>query len=212
MMITHPPLLFDLDGTLANPRHGILRCLRHAVERLGAPCPSDAELEQYIGPPLITVFESLLGANGEHAEAIRLFRGEYATTGLFEAELYPGIADALQELANRGRTMYVATSKPHVYATRILERFGLDRFFRAIYGCELSGERANKAELLAHLLEREAFDDAIMIGDRHHDIAAARANGLRSIGVTWGFGSADELRDAGADVICVSPADLIRAV
>jgi phosphoglycolate phosphatase len=208
-----PFLIFDLDGTLADPRAGILRCIGHALAHAGASAPRDVQLEQYIGPPLRDVFASILGAEDPRIDAaFRAFREEYGTQGLFEKHLYPGILETLRALQDLAPGMFIATSKPREFAERIAAHFDLTSFFRGIYGCELTGERADKAELLAHLLQEQSLDpaDAVMIGDRKYDVAAARANGIRSIGVTWGYGSLDELTQAGADTICHSPADLIR--
>jgi phosphoglycolate phosphatase len=206
------PLVFDLDGTLTDPSEGITRCIRHALGRIGAACPPESDLARYIGPPLPEIFATILGEGDGARLATAAFRERYGTVGLFENRPYDGVADALAVLQSRGHRLFVGTSKPWQFAERILERFGLDRFFTRVYGCELTGERADKAELLAHLLQTEQLDGAVMIGDRKYDVAAARANGMRSIGVTWGFGSVDELREAGADAICDTPADLIQTV
>jgi phosphoglycolate phosphatase len=203
-MIT-PILLFDLDGTLTDPSSGILSCLRHALAEIGAEIPPPAALQQCIGPPLRDALLSILGHEATADRALALFRERYGRTGLFENRLYPGIGQALQELS-ASATMFIATSKPREFADRIVEHFNLARFFRATYGCGMNGELADKAELIRYIIDRENIpaSEAIMIGDRRHDILAARANGIRSIGVTWGFGSPDELREAGADAICTS--------
>lgn len=211
----HTTLIFDLDGTLADPRVGITRSFQHALERLGLPAPPLAELERLIGPPMREAFTMLLGSAVDVDRAVAVFRERYSTIGAFEAEVYPGMVEALEKLEARGARLFVATSKPHVYARAILEHFGLLKFFRAVYGCELSGERADKAELLRHLLAEEGLvpsTEIVMIGDRKHDIAGARANGLASIAVRWGFGSEDELREAGPDRICASIDELMVAI
>lgn len=198
--------IFDLDGTLTDPRRGIVRCLLEALGEVGVPPPA-GDLTRFIGPPLADTFTLLAGDASLGAVALAAFRRRYAEDGLFENEVYPGI-EALLTAASRDAALYVATSKPRVFAERILERFGLARHFTAVHGAELSGERADKAELLRHLCAQEGISPstAIMIGDREQDIAAARANGMRSVGVTWGFGSQEEL--AGSDAICLSPYDL----
>jgi phosphoglycolate phosphatase len=209
-------LVFDLDGTLTDPREGITRCFLHVLERLERPLQPQHELERFIGPPLRDALAELIGsrdaAQVENATAI--YRERFSTTGLFENFPYPGIADALAGLRAQGHTLWVCTSKAGVFAKRILEHFELSAFFSAIYGCELDGALSDKAELLAHLLGRHAIDPAraIMIGDRMHDIRAARANGLRSIGVLYGFGDEAELRGAGADVLCTQVAGLRDAI
>lgn len=176
--------------------------------------PPAAELERWIGPPLRDVFVSIVG--DEHAvRAVEVFRERMGTVGIFENVLYHGIAETLEVLETKTDAMYIATSKPRVYAERIADHFGIRRFFRGIYGAELTGERAKKGELLDHLLAEEGLTPSkniAMIGDRKYDVLAAHAHGLRSIGVTWGYGTADELREAGADRICASIPELIEAV
>ena len=205
-------LIFDLDGTLTDPRLGITRCYAHALEQLGLVAPLLHELERHIGPPLRAVFaELLMTTEVERIElAVTLYRERFGTIGLFENDPYPEIHATLAQLRARGHALWVCTSKPHVYATRILERFDLAEYFGGVYGDELAGTFADKATLLAHLLEREAIPPAraIMIGDRKHDVRAARHNGARSIGVLYGFGDASELTTAGADVLCRQVRDL----
>jgi phosphoglycolate phosphatase len=208
--MTGPTLLFDLDGTLTDPRPGIVGCLRHALARLGRPCPDDDALAACIGPPLRVSFAALLdtrdGALIE--EATRLYRERYGVTGLFENRVYDGVPEMLEHL--RGGRLMVATSKMAVFAERIVTHFGLAPYFSGIYGAEPGGRLDDKVELIAHLLGRErlAADTAIMIGDRAFDMVAARANGLRAVGVLWGYGSERELREAGAERLCATPVEL----
>jgi phosphoglycolate phosphatase len=218
--LLRPPLtsavLLDLDGTLTDPRDGILRSLRHALTGLGAPCPADEALERFIGPPLQESLAEMLGPGrrGEVPRAVALYRERYGESGLFEAEVYPGITELLSSLAADGHRLFVCTSKPTVFAARVVRHFGLDRHLEGVYGSELDGARSDKRELLAHLLSHVGMpaERAVMVGDRKHDVLAARANGVRAIGVTWGYGSAAELRDAGADVLVDDPGDLLAAV
>jgi phosphoglycolate phosphatase len=208
-----PVLLFDLDGTLTNPREGIIGSFRYALESVGADVPSLDELERFIGPPLRDTFASLLDEHDERVDlALRFFRERYGTIGLYENDLYPGIVETITGLQPLARSMFIATSKPQDYAVRIIDHFGLQPFFRNVYGCEMDGRRSDKGELIAHILQQEAIEPAgvVMIGDRKHDVIGARRNGIRSIGVGWGFGSTQELRDAEADVICDSVEDLLR--
>lgn len=140
-----------------------------------------------------------------------LFRERFSSTGLFENEVYPGVPAMLEEVRDAGFTAYVATSKPLVYAERILEHFGLDRYFKGIYGADLGGRLDDKADLLAEILTAESLSplQTAMIGDRATDIVAARKNGLRSIGVLWGYGSVNELLDAGATALSTGPAEVV---
>jgi phosphoglycolate phosphatase len=205
-------LVFDLDGTLTDPREGITRSYIHALEQLGLTAPTAKELEKYIGPSVREVLAELLAtadsARIEHAVA--LYRERFGTVGLFENFPYPEVHATLRALTEAGFVLWVCTSKPRIYAHRILEHLDLARYFRGVYGCELDGALSDKAELLAHLFEREAIPptSAIMIGDRKHDVRAARLNGTHCIGVLYGFGDASELFEAGAVATCRQFRDL----
>jgi phosphoglycolate phosphatase len=203
-------LLFDLDGTLTDPRPGIVGCLRHALDRLGRACPDEDVLATCIGPPLRDSFARLLDTHDGALieEGVRIYRERFGVLGLFENRVYDGVPDMLERL--RGQRLLVATSKMAAFAERIVAHFDLAPYFSAIYGAEPDGRFDDKTELLAHLLRREALAPgaAIMIGDRAFDIVAARANGLRAVGVLWGYGSEHELREAGAERLCAKPAEL----
>ena len=205
--------LFDLDGTLTDPRVGITRCIRFALERLAEPCPPEDELVSCIGPPLRTSFATLLHtADAARIEqAMAYYRERFTAAGLFENEVYPGVASMLEVVRTAGFAAFVATSKPTVFAERILEHFGLDHYFQGVYGAELGGRFDDKSELLAEVLTVEALSPphTVMIGDRATDMVAARTNGLRSIGVLWGYGSARELIETGATKLCTEPGELI---
>jgi phosphoglycolate phosphatase len=205
-------LLFDLDGTLTDPRPGIVGSIRFALDQLGSPCPSDDVLAAFIGPPLRATFASLLETtDASRVEAaMDLYRQRFASSGLYENRVYAGVAGMLEQVGEMATAMFVATSKPAVYAERILQHFGLDDHFKKVYGSELDGRREDKVELVAHLLASEGLDAeaAMMIGDRAADILSAKANSVRSIGVLWGYGSEQELLEAGADVLCRTPSEL----
>ncbi len=209
-------LLFDLDGTLADNQRGIVNSIKHALEALGLPAPTAAELDGVVGPPLRQTFARLLPtADPARIElAVGHYRERYRERGWAENELYPGVAQALASFVQSGHTLFVCTSKPRLFATRILEHFGLARCFRGIYGPELDGRYDHKDELLGHLLNVEALDPkcCLMIGDREHDALAARAHGVASLGVLYGFGSAAELRAAGVAALVDSAAELPAAV
>ena len=211
--MTPDVLLFDLDGTLTDPRPGIVGSLRFALSQLAAPCPTDDVLASYIGPPLRATFARLLGTDESDRieEAMRLYRQRFADTGLYENRVYDGIPEMLQRTGLTARGVYVATSKPAIYAERIVRHFGLAHHFRKVYGPELDGRHEDKRELLAHLLASESVEPkaAVMIGDRAADVKAAKASGVKSIGVLWGYGAEQELIDAKADVICATPRELI---
>ena len=206
--------LFDLDGTLTDPKAGITRSIQYALDKLGQPVPDADALTWMIGPPLIASFAKLLGGPGDAQEALRLYRERFAVTGLFENEVYAGIPAVLQDLRDRGARLFVATSKPHVYARRILDHFELSRFFSGIYGSELDNRNADKRDLIRHILDQERFDPAgaVMIGDREHDAIGAKANGLAAIGATWGYGSRQELLDAGVACLVDAPQGLVEPI
>jgi len=201
-------LLFDLDGTLTDSRPGIINCIQHSLAEIGLPVPSADDLLWCIGPPILESFKKLVANAPELFEpAVRSYRDRYGSIGLFENSVYPGIEDVLEELRGLGHVLHVATSKATVYSKPIIDHFGLDGYFTSVNGSELDGTRANKAELIAHILEREkiAANDAIMIGDREHDILGAKANGLTSIGVLWGYGTDAELMESGATLCARVP-------
>ena len=207
-------ILFDLDGTLTDPRDGIVRCIQYALDRLGLEQRSEAELLHYIGPPLRESFGELLNTDECSAidRAVNVYRERYATIGLLENEVYAGIPEALSALCARGDNLFVATSKPRIYAQQILEHFGLAGHFRGIWGCELDGTRADKGQLIAHLLEREGLTPSVtaMIGDRLHDAVGARANGVVPVGVLWGYGDEAELIAAQCKMLVRTPEELPR--
>lgn len=191
-----PILLFDLDGTLTDPREGITRSVQYALGKLGIEAPDLTALEHFIGPPLLQCFmESHALDEATAWQAVAFYRERFKTTGLYENQPFAGIDALLGDLKAQDRTLYIATSKPQVFAMEIARHFGFADYFDAIYGSELDGSRTNKVELIAHLLEREGIpqEQAVMIGDRKHDLIGAHRNGLRSIAVGYGFGSHTEL-------------------
>ncbi|CAG0972579.1 phosphoglycolate phosphatase [Burkholderiales bacterium] len=203
-------LLFDLDGTLTDNFVGIARSIRHALERLGADVPDEATLRRCVGPPLRSSFATLLRTDDASVieDAIAHYRERFADLGWRENVVYDGIPEMMGSLAATPRPLYLCTSKPEVYARRIVTLFGLSEHLAGVYGADLAGRFDDKARLLAHLAATERIDAAraTMIGDRSHDIRAARANGARSVGVLWGYGSAEEL--AAADARVGTPAEL----
>jgi phosphoglycolate phosphatase len=206
-------LLIDLDGTLTDSKPGIVACIRHALKHLEIEIDADFDLEPYIGPPLRDVFTSL-NSDIDAEQAMQIYRERFGTTGLFENSVYDGIEACLEKLSTSAESLYVATTKPTVYSERIVSHFGLDRYFKMIYGSHLDGRLGNKAELLSHILQQENISaaDTVMIGDRKFDIIGARSNSIRSIGVLWGYGSEQELRDAGADDLCRHPDQLYQCL
>lgn len=180
-------VLFDLDGTLTNPKLGIVGCIRHALTALGRDPDDYPNLERFIGPPLLPTFAELLGNETEAPSALQLYRERFSSVGLYENEVYEGIERSLSELSEAGCTLMVATSKPQVYAVKIIQHFGLDSYFQQVYGSELDGRLSDKTELISSILTHEGLERAstVMIGDRSHDIVGAKGNRLRSVGVLW---------------------------
>ena len=205
-------VLFDLDGTLTDPREGITRCIAYALERMGLVPPPLDDLTFAIGPPLRASLAKLIGTDSrdEVERAIGHYRERFADVGLFENAPYEGIAPALARLREAGLPLFVATSKPRVYAERIVRHFALDAHFEAVHGCELDGTREDKRDLLAHLLPHHGLDPRVtaMVGDRGADMIAARHHGANAVGVLWGYGSRDELQAAGASHCAAAPGDL----
>lgn len=205
-------IFFDLDGTLTDPKLGITGSIQYALEKLSRDVPPADELTWCIGPPLLESFAKILGDDKTAQEAVRLFRERFTETGIFENVVYPKIPAVLDQLQKSGRQLFVATSKPAVYAERIIKHFSLDTYFERVFGSELDGTNSNKGELLAFALKETGVStaQAAMIGDRKHDIRGARSNGLLAIGVLYGYGTEDELTEAGARHICSSPDDLLN--
>ncbi len=205
-------LLIDLDGTLTDPKPGITNSIRHAIEQLGHPAPAADDLTWCIGPPLLDSFRKLLRHAGEDVamRALGLYRERFAVTGMYENVVYDGAVEFLAAMRGQGRRLYLATSKPDVYAGPILAHFGLDGYFDGVYGSELDGTRADKRELLSDLLAHEglAGADCVMIGDRIQDTAAARHVGALSVWADWGYGDDAERAEAAPDYVCAAMAQL----
>ncbi|NVK34366.1 MAG: HAD hydrolase-like protein [Rhodobacteraceae bacterium] len=207
-------VLFDLDGTLTDPFLGITGSIQYALRKLGVfRIPDAKELAWCIGPPLQGSFAQLLETDDPEriSAAMTAYRDCFGSEGLFENELISGIPDVLEALSKAGVNLFVATSKPHVYARRIIEHFGLSGCFREVYGAELDGTRSQKSELIAYILEREtiAASDCAMIGDRKHDLIGGAANQVAGIGVLWGYGSREELLAEKPLGIAETPTELL---
>jgi phosphoglycolate phosphatase len=205
-------IYFDLDGTLTDPKPGITRSIQYALGKLDWPVPPEDELTWCIGPPLRGTMKKLLGSDELADRGVALYRERFSDVGLFENEVYPGIEDTLSALARSGRRMFVATSKAHVFADRIIDHFKLRIYFERVFGAELDGRHSDKTDLLRHALQSGDVDpsQAIMIGDRSFDMVGARNNGMTAVGVLYGYGSEAELRDAGAQHICATPQGVLE--
>jgi phosphoglycolate phosphatase len=200
----------DLDGTLTDPFEGIAGCICYALDRLGEPRPSLEDLRRFIGPPLLETFGELVG-HERAPMALELYRERFGDIGWRENIPYEGIHEALEAITLAGHRCFVATTKPHVFARRIVDHFGMSRYFGDVFGSELDGTRTDKTELLAWASTGSA-GESVMVGDRYHDMVGARNNAFRAIGVTWGYGSPEELRDSGAHELAEAPLELARLV
>ena len=205
-------LLFDLDGTLTDPVVGITRCIQHALRKLGQTPAAEQELARFVGPPLRGTFATLLGTTDEAllSRAIDLYRERFESIGMLENKVYPDVTATLDRLAAEGHRIWVATSKPRVYARSILGYFGLEGRIHGIYGSELDGRNTEKADLIREILRNERLlaPETWMIGDRAQDIRGGRANGTRTAGALWGYGTEEELRSERPDALVRSIRDL----
>ena len=213
-MYTH--IFFDLDGTLTDPAQGITNSFIHALKYYGLPIPTYEELCKLIGPPLPYSFEVTFGFDHDKAmDAVGKYREYFADRGLFENKVYPGIPELLQKLKAQGKHLLVATSKPQEYSIKILEHFNLAQYFDFICGSLMDESRSKKSEVIAYALEccglgEGSKDKVLMVGDRFHDIEGAKANGIKSCGVLFGYGSRQELEAAGADYIAKDIQSLLK--
>jgi phosphoglycolate phosphatase len=205
-------ILFDLDGTLTDPALGITNSVMYALRRYGIEVTDARELYCFIGPPLAESFQVYYGFSVEESvKAVEVYREYFADKGLYENTVYDGMESLLARLKEQGHTLMVATSKPEVFARRILHHFGLDIYFDVIAGSNLDGTRVDKAEVIAEAMERAGLTDpscAVMVGDRRHDVIGAHKNHMDSIGVLFGYGDREELESAGATYVAADVAEL----
>lgn len=196
-------IFLDLDGTLTDSKDGILNCVKYALDKLGEPLPD--ELMRFIGPPLIDSFTEFCGFSSEKAQrAVELYRERFSTIGLFENSVYEGAHEFLQKLLDNARLPVLTTSKPKIYADRIVVRYGLRPYLKLVAGAELDGTRNSKAEVIEYSIEKLGIEDRskiLMVGDRHQDIDGAKRCGIDSCGVSYGYAAEGELESAGADYI-----------
>jgi phosphoglycolate phosphatase len=206
-------ILFDLDGTIIDPKIGITESIMYALNELGVEMiPEPDDLVWCIGPPLQDSFSVLLKTDDKIKidEAIRLYRVNYNKNGILKLKLYDDIINTIRILKKEGVNLYIATSKPRVMAVKILEHLSISDLFDGIYGAELDGIRSRKGDLISFLLEKEniSTNEVIMIGDRKYDIMGAKENSIISCGVCYGYGTEEELLNAGADFIVQTPMEI----
>ncbi|MDD3913033.1 MAG: HAD family hydrolase [Methanocorpusculum sp.] len=213
-MKTYTNIVFDLDGTLTDPALGITNSVMYALEKYGIPVPDRSKLLKFIGPPLIESFQEFYGLSRDEAKiAVEYYREYYLAKGMFENSVFPGIEDLLISLKANGKNLMVATAKVEQFAETVLEHFGIAKYFTCIAGSDLESTKTHKDEIILSVLERCEITDleqTVMIGDRMHDILGAKYASIDSIGVLFGYGTKEELENAGADIIAESVSDLKR--
>ena len=211
--MTKKAIFFDLDGTLTDSGEGIINCAVLALEHFGIPVPSQEEMRVFVGPPLGQTFLRFGIPEAQVDEAIAVFRSRYKTVGKFENFPYPGIHETLQALKDQGHRLFVATSKPEIQAKEIMEHFGLAEFFEQIVGATLDGSRSHKADVISYLLSLTGdVGQTMMVGDTDFDVIGAAAHGIPTIGVSWGYGTAEDMTKAGAVAIAHTMAELIELI
>ena len=208
--------LFDLDGTLTNPHEGITKCVQYALDYFGIHEEDLDKLDVFIGPPLTESFQKYYGLSYEDSLiALKKYRERFETVGLYENEKYEGIEKVLQCLKERNKKIYLATSKPEKFAIKILEYFNLDKYFDGMVGASMDLSRNKKCDVIKEVFDRYSIkdtDNAIMIGDRAHDILGAKQMNIKSIGVYYGFAKKGELEKAGADYIVDTIDELVGII
>lgn len=204
-------VLFDLDGTLTDSAEGVIRSAQYMQEKMGIEKWADEDLKFIVGPPLMKTFTEDFAMDAETAEtALAHFRERYTTVGLFENKLYPGIEEMLTALRKKDKRLAVATSKKEETAVRILEHFGVAKYFEVIGGDNRAAGRDNKAKVIAYVLEqmRAEKTDVVMVGDRKFDVEGAHAMGIPCVAVEYGYGNREEFLACGADVVVAAPEDV----
>lgn len=204
-------ILFDLDGTLTDSGEGIINCAILALEHFGLPIPSREAMRVFVGPPL---HESFIkhGVPADQAdEAVRIYRSRYIPIGKFENTPYPGIREMLEALKREGHTLYVATSKPEQMSVEILEHFDLAKYFDRICGATMDTSRSSKEAVIEYLLKQNGHaDNMVMVGDTKFDVIGAKAHGIPTIGVSWGYGEVSDMLEAGAAGIAHTSEELLE--
>lgn len=206
-MKTRNNVIFDLDGTLTDSGPGIKNSLRYTLNHYGLPMETEEGLNRYVGPPLLISFQKYMGFSKEQAKAaITVYRQYFTQKGMFENKVYEGVIPMLETLKAKGKRLFIATGKPTVYTLQILEHFGLTQYFDRVCGIGLDESDMGKDELISQVITGENLDPntCIMVGDREFDILGANVVGIPAIGVTYGYGTREELMGAGATKIAHS--------
>ena len=212
-MMNSKALFFDLDGTLTDSGEGIINCATLALEHFGLTVPSREEMGVFVGPPLDQTFLKFGVPADKTDEAIKVFRSRYLVVGKFENTPYPGIREVLDTLKSQGYRLFVATSKPETTAIEILNKFELAQYFEVICGATFDTNRVHKADVIAYLLDQIGTpDDILMVGDTEFDVLGAAAHGIKTIGVSWGYGKVEAMEQAGAAAIAHSMDELLHLI
>lgn len=210
--------IFDLDGTITDSGPGIINSIRYALEKYGLPVPEEKVLRTFIGPPLKEQFQAVCGLNEEEsARMVDAYREYYTEKGIFENSVYSGVPEMLERLKESGARILMATAKPEKFAKRIAEHFNFAKYFEFIGGACMDGRRTDKYDVIEYVLDscgisEEEKKDAVMIGDRSHDMIGAAKAGLHSLGVLYGYGSREELASAGAAMTAETPGDICSII
>lgn len=206
-------LLFDLDGTIADTEEGILSSVKYALKELKIDEPDINHLKQFIGPPLKSTFQLLYDLDDEVADyATKIFREYYAKDGKYQCKLYDGMLETLQLLKDRGYVLFIATSKPTVFAVDIAKHLGISSFFEEIVGSNLDNTRSKKADIIQYILDKYNIKEknaVVMIGDKSHDLIGATQCDIKGVGVTFGYGTKEELESCQYEVLVDSPEELV---
>ena len=209
-------VLLDLDGTLVDSRPGIIACFRHTLAELGHDPAEAGDLTWAVGPPMAVSIGTLLAKYGDDRIDLGLstYRARYSAVAIYECTVFPGVKDMLAALKDAGHPLCLATSKRRDFAERVVDYLDLRQYVPKVYGALPGGGLDAKQDLLAEILRAEGFSatTTIMVGDRLHDIHAAQANNIRSVGVLWGYGGQVELQEAGADLLAATPAEVVRLI
>lgn len=209
-------ILFDLDGTISDSREGVVGCFQHTLRELTGSYSEESVIMNLIGIPIWTIFSELLQTDDEQliTKAIMIYRDKYAEIGITGNSVYPGMAELLSTLNENSYSIYVVTMKNTQDSEKVVRHLGFDHLIQKTYGPNFEGYPDNKAELIRSALDENKLfpNDTVMIGDRKEDILAGKSNNVRTIGVTWGFGSSEEIAEASPDVICHMPEDIFQAI
>ncbi len=208
-------LLFDLDGTLTDSGEGIMNSIAYALSKFGINDPDREVLLKFIGPPLVVSFAKYYNLNEEECEkALAYYRKYFAVKGMYENRVYDGIREVLEEIRKTDRVLILATSKPEFFTEKILEYFDLKKYFDFVAGATLDGTRSHKVDVVRYALEisNSEKNQTLMIGDRNEDIRGAGLNGIDGLGVAYGYGTENELIEAGAKYIAHSPDEILKYI